>query len=370
MSWSGRDAFALMIVASLGSTAAVAAEGDKPAAAPLVIQEQGSFAVGGTLVTAPGTFDPIRHGSFNPADQSVAGQTLHGDHAYVFYQIPANPRRLPLVMWHGHGQSAKTWETTPDGREGFQNIFLRRRFPVYLVDQPRRGRASRSTAPMNLTAAPDEQLWFGIFRLGVWPNLFPGVQFSRQPEALDQFVRTMVPNTGPFDADVNVAAVSALFDKIGPGILVTHSQSGGLGWRTAIRNRNVRAIVSYEPASGFAFPEGETPASVPYTGGGIARPVSVPLADFMLLTKIPIVLYYGDNIPEKPVLEPGPDQWRAFMGVARLWRDAVNRRGGDVTLVHLPDKGIRGNTHFPMSDLNNLQIADLLSQYLAEKKLD
>ena len=95
----------------------------------------------------------------------------------------------------------------------------------------------------------------------------------------------------------------------------------------------------------------------------------MPLADFMLLTKIPIVVYYGDNIPEEPVKEPGPDQWRVFLGVARLWRDAVNRRGGDVTSSTCP-KGIRGNTHFPMSDLNNVQIADLLSQYLAEKKLD
>jgi hypothetical protein len=96
----------------------------------------------------------------------------------------------------------------------------------------------------------------------------------------------------------------------------------------------------------------------------------VPLADFLRLTKIPIVLYYGDNIPEEPAKEPGPEQWRRFLGVARLWRDAVNKRGGDVTLVHLPEKGIRGNTHFMMSDLNNVQIADLLSQYLAEKKLD
>ena len=204
----------------------------------------------------------------------------------------------------------------------------------------------------------------------MWPNLFPGVQFAQQPEALEQFFRQMVPNTGPFDMEVNSAAVAALFDKIGPGILVTHSQSGGLGWRTAIKNRNVRAIVSYEPGSNFPFPEGEAPPNVTYAGGGTARPVTVPLADFMLLTKIPIVIYYGDNIPEKPVVEPGPDQWRAFMGMARLWRDAVNRRGGDVTLVHLPEKGIRGNTHFPMSDLNNVQIADLLSQYLAEKKLD
>lgn len=56
--------------------------------------------------------------------------------------------------------------------------------------------------------------------------------------------------------------------------------------------------------------------------------------------------------------------------MARLWRDAVNRRGGDVTLVSLPELGVRGNTHFPMSDLNNLQIADLLSQFLAQKGLD
>jgi hypothetical protein len=68
-----------MAVAVLGFTAAAGVADDK--AAPLVIQEQGSFAVGGTVVTAPGTFDPIRHGACSPADQSVAGQTLHGDHA-------------------------------------------------------------------------------------------------------------------------------------------------------------------------------------------------------------------------------------------------------------------------------------------------
>ena len=79
---------------------------------------------------------------------------------------------------------------------------------------------------------------------------------------------------------------------------------------------------------------------------------------------------YGDNIPEEPVNEPGPDLWRKFIGTARQWRGEVNRRGGDVTLVHLPDVGIRGNTHFMMSDLNNVRIADLLSQFLAAKKLD
>ena len=76
------------------------------------------------------------------------------------------------------------------------------------------------------------------------------------------------------------------------------------------------------------------------------------------------------NIAEKPSVNPGEDQWRVFLDMAKLWRDAVNRRCGDVTLVSLPELGVRGNTHFPMSDLNNLQIADLLSQFLAQKGLD
>jgi hypothetical protein len=304
---------------------------------PLIIEEQGSFAVGGTVISNPGTFD-----SYDP---TPAGQTFHGDHAYVFYQIPVNVRKFPLVLWHGFGQFSKTWETTPDGREGFQNIFLRRGFGVYVIDQPRRGNAGRSTLPMTITPTPDEQTWFNIFRVGIWPNYFPGAQFSRDPEALNQYFRQMTPNTGPFDVEVISDAVSALFNRIGPGILVTHSQGGGPGWVTAIKNRNVRAVISYEPGSGFVFPNGEVPPPMSSSGGTLEA-VGVPLSDFMLLTRIPIIIFYGDNIPE------------------------VNRRGGDATVVHLPQIGIRGNTHFPFSDLNNLEIARLLSEFLEKKGLD
>jgi hypothetical protein len=364
---TSRLAMAALLALATGC-AAPTGQPVRSTAAALAIQEQGSFAVGGTVVTAPGTFDPIAQGAYNPAGADPHGQTLHGDHACVFYQVPANPRRLPLVLWHGHGQSAKTWETTPDGREGFQTIFLRRRYPVYLLDQPRRGRAARSTEPATITATPDDQTWFGIFRLGVWPDLYAGVQFSRDAGALDQFFRQMAPNTGPYDAEVNTNAVSALFGKIGHGVLITHSQSGALGWRTAIKNRNIKAIATYEPGGDYVFPVGEAPqltfAGRPFT------PPTVPLSDFMQLTKIPIVIYYGDNIPEQPSTNPGQEQWRVFRATARLWRDAVNKHGGDVTLVELPAIGIRGNTHFPMSDLNNVQIADLLSKFLADKGLD
>jgi pimeloyl-ACP methyl ester carboxylesterase len=354
-----RTASLLISAAIIVAASAMAAENGKPG--PLIIQEQGSFAVGGTVISNPGTFDPYK--------LTPDGQTLHGDHAYVFYQIPVNARKLPLVFWHGNGQFSKTWETTPDGREGFQNIFLRRRFAIYVIDQPRRGNAGRSTIPTSITATPDEQMWFNRFRIGTWPNYFPGVQFSRNPEALNQFFRSMTPNTGPFDMKVISDAVSELFNKIGPAILVTHSQGGGPGWLTAIKNRNVRAIVAYEPRSNFIFPEGEVPPPMPSSAGTLEG-VGVPLSEFTQLTKIPIGIYFGDNIPEQPTASPGEDNWRVGLAMARLWRDAVNRHGGDVTLVHLPEIGIRGNTHFAFSDLNNLEIADLLSKFLEKKGLD
>lgn len=352
-------ALTLISTIILASSSAFAGGSGKPA--PLIIKEQGSFAVGGTVVTNPGTFDPVK--------MPPEGQTFRGDHAYVFYQVPVNARKLPLVLWHGFGQFSKTWETTPDGREGYQNIFLRRGFGVYVIDQPRRGNAGRSTQPATLTPVADEQKWFTIFRVGIWPNFFPGVQFSRDPEALNQYFRQMTSNTGPFDIEVVSDAVAALFKKIGPGILVTHSQGGGPGWITAIKSQNVHAIVAYEPGSNFVFPKGEVPPPM-HSSAGPLDAVGVPLSDFMKLTKIPIVIYYGDNIPKQPSANPGQDGWRVRLAMARLWADAVNRRGGNVTVVHLPEIGIRGNTHFPFSDLNNRKIADLLSKYLEEKGLN
>jgi hypothetical protein len=327
----------------------------------MVIREQGSFAVGGTVIT--------NSGKFNPYIRTPEGQTFHGDHAYIFYQIPVKNRKYPLVFWHGNGQFSRTWETTPDGREGFQNIFLRRGFGVYLIDQPRRGDAGRSTVAATITPTPDEQEWFGTFRIGIWPDYFPGVQFAKDPETLNQYFRQMTPNTGPFDMEVISNAVSELFNKIGPGILVTHSQSGGPGWLTAVKNQQVKAVVAYEPGSNFIFPEGEVPPPIQSSAGPLTA-IGVPMPEFMKLTKIPIILYYGDNIPNLPVENPGQDGWRARLEMAGLWRDAVNRYGGDVTLLHLPETGIFGNTHFPFSDLNNAEIADLLSKFLHDKGLD
>jgi pimeloyl-ACP methyl ester carboxylesterase len=356
-----RRAITIPAIAMMGALSASSGQSAPAAPDPIVIREQGSFTVGGTVQTTPGTY-------VNNAP-TAAGQSFHGDHLYAFYQVPEQPRPLPIVMLHGAYVSGRSWETTSDGREGFQTIFLRRRFPVYIVDQPRRGRAGNSSVATTIEPTPNDQLFFDQFRIGQWPKFFEGVQFDRSPETLNQFFRSLTPNTGPYDAKVIASAITALLAKTSPAILFTHSQGGEPGWLTAIESPNVKAVVAFEPGSGFVFPKGEAPPDMP-SAAGTLKAQEIPVDDFAKLTRIPIIVYYGDNIPTEPTAERGKDNWRVRLAMAKLWVAAVNRHGGDARLVHLPDIGIHGNTHFLMSDLNNLQIADQVSQFLAEKKLD
>ena len=157
----------------------------------LKIAEQGSFAIGGKVLT------------------DSLGHTYHGDHAYVFFQKPVAARKYPLVFAHGVGQFSKTWETTPDGREGFQTLMLRHGFGSYVVDLPGRGRAGRTTAETTLAPKADEQFWFDIFRIGHWPAFNPGVQFPTDTASLDQFFRQMTPDIGSHDTQTDLAALIA-----------------------------------------------------------------------------------------------------------------------------------------------------------------
>ncbi|MGM9745936.1 MAG: alpha/beta fold hydrolase [Paludibacteraceae bacterium] len=318
----------------------------------LKIAEQGSFAVGGTVL------------------KDSAEHTFHGDHAYVFYQKPVDARKYPLVFAHGVGQFSKTWKTTPDGRDGFQNIFLRRGFSTYLVDQPRRGNAGRSTESVTITPTFDEETWFNRFRVGVWPDYFDGVQFSRDKEALNQYFRQMTPNVGSVDFEVYSDAYAALFNKTGPAIFITHSQGGPVGWRTLLKTDNIKAIVSYEPGGGIPFPKGQVPEEGKMlTLSKKTEGIEVTMSDFLKYTTIPIIVYYGDNLPETDE-RPELYEWTRRLHLMRKWAALLNEHGGDATVIHLPEIGLYGNTHFPFSDLNNVEVADHLSKWLHEKGLD
>ena len=103
--------------------------------------------------------------------------------------------------------------------------------------------------------------------------------------------------------------------------------------------------------------------------GGVAG-TSVPMEQFNRLTEIPVILYFGDYIPETPSKKLGDENWRVRLQMARKFVEAINRHGGNATLVELPKIGIYGNTHFLMQDLNNAELADLLDEWLLKSKLN
>ena len=331
---------------------------------PVTIVEQGSFFAGGKIITSAGTYNGVN----NPKDFS--GNTLHGDNAYVFYQVPANAKKHALIFLHGYGQSGKSWETTPDGRDGFQNIFLERGYKVFIVDEPRRGRASRSTVNATVPAKPDDQLWYNNFRIGQWPNMYDNVAFPRDEESLRQFFMQMTPDVGGFDAALVAESMVAVCERVGNNVLITHSAGGGPGWTAAINCDKVKAVIALEPGT-FPFPTGELPAVEETTSPFPAVGMEVSREDFMRLTKIPIVVYFGDNIPsgDVPVANWGFDNWRTRLNLAHKWAAVMNSHGGDVEIVCLPDVGVKGNTHFMQSDLNNVEVADVIERWLKSKGL-
>jgi pimeloyl-ACP methyl ester carboxylesterase len=345
-----------------------------PSSGPIIIQSQGSFAVGGRQVTAAGTFDP--NGLPYP---SGAGQTFWTDQMYVQYQIPINARKIPLVLVHGGGGTGRVWESTPDGREGFQTIFLRRGFPVYIVDSPRGGRSGfpSFTGPMGQldhqqrivsgdTFTPGREHAWNRWRLGPkYPEVFPVQAFPM--DAVDEFLKHVRPLVSD-DPEVISAGLVTLLDKIGPAVLVTHSAAGVYGWLAGARSPHVKGIVSYEP--GFVFPQGEVPPPVPLHQG--TQPAGEPVSpqEFARLAKVPIQVVYGDNIPTEPFPDLLIDGRRAQVTAAAMFVDCLNRHGGIASLLMLPEVGLHGNSHFMFSDLNNVQVADLLSAFLTSQSLD
>ncbi|MGX7197588.1 alpha/beta hydrolase [Enterococcus olivae] len=325
---------------------------------PLMIKEQGSFTAGGKTITAPGKFD------FNDT-HGTDGQTRHGDHAYVEYQAPMNPSKLPLIFLHGAGQSAAGWQTTPDGREGFNNIFLRKNYSVYLVDQPRRGRAAQNIVKAEIDLVTDDQLWFSNFRIGHWPNVDEDMAFPKGNQNVKNFLRMMTPDVGPYDQDVIAKAFVQVFEKVGKAVLISHSQGAGPGWQVAVESPNVQGVVCLEPGSGFEFPKGELPEPIEsLSPWGALSAGEISDEKFKRLTEIPIIIIYGDKVPREPGEEWPVDAWRARAEMADKWVGCINKHGGQAEILRLPDIGIKGNTHFLFQDINNQEVANVIDDWL------
>ena len=322
------------------------------------IAKQGVFSAGGAVT------EPLE-GEYNPAlgwtDPTRAGNTAHVDHANVFYQIPANDNGHPMVYLHGHGQSRVCWQSAPDGRKGWSDIFLKMGHAAFLVDQPRRG-AAGSAVQMSTDAMdvfensyqykPGDQGMYTHFRIGLLPpERYEGSQFPEGEETLEQFFRQMTPNTGEFDRTACSNALGAVLEKVremtgNKSICITHSQGGNVGWSSPLDN--IAAFVAIEP--------------------GGAPPIGSPLYNALAEAKIPIAMYFGDNI------ENGPDVastriWKTVLDSARAFAEQYNADGGDCAIFNLPDMGITGNSHFMFQELNNVEIANHIEAWLAERGL-
>lgn len=338
--------------------------------APIMLRTMGSLFFGGTVT------------------ETADGETIHGDHGYAQYFIPWESRDFPLILWHGIGQSGKSFETTMDGREGYMSMLPRRNWSVYIIDQPRRGRAGLTAARADTNSLvpsvmPESGAW-AAFRNGTWnkdgnPTLFERLQMPQSPQAYDQFFRQQTPNTGEeprtkTHRDFMGQTMGRLLERIGPAILVTHSNSGQYGWAAGMLvPDSLKAIVAYEPAS-CVFPESDVPKDTDLSPiaslNKILEPQVAPDDEFKNLTRMPILIVFGDNIPEAPHEHFNYEAWRLSLHRAKQFVETVNRLGGDAKLQILPEIGIYGNTHAPFADLNNQEIADLLEQFLKEKGLD
>ncbi len=358
----------LLLCIILQANFVCAANSDLAKNKPIILQTMGSFFFGGNV------------------DKAKNGDTFHGDHGYAQYYIPKDSRNYPIIMWHGLGQSGRSFESTPDGREGYLGIFTRNDWPLYIIDQPRRGRAGYTRLQENdreavPTTAREGGVW-NAFRIGEWEvgqkaTVYPGVRFPITAAAVDQFFRQQTPNTGSEPRtnehrEFMAKNLASLLERTGPAILLTHSNSGQYGWFSAMRNpETVKAVVAYEPGQ-FVFPENIALEKIPFKNelaGNRLQPILVSEKDFRQLLKMPIIVIYGDNIAKEPSEIFNVDVWRISKGRARQFVDLINKYGGDASLVNLPEIGISGNTHAPFADLNNEQIAEHLQKWLAEKNL-
>ena len=321
----------------------------------LIIAKQGMFSAGGTVLKTEGVFN-----SEDQFEETGAGQTSHVDHANVFYQIPSDENGLPIVFLHGYGQSRMGWMTTPDGREGWSNLFLRKGHSVYLIDQPRRGEAGQTSVSGIISEKTLDQRWYVNFRMGRWENdkavLNKNSQFPDDEYSIDQFFRQMTPDTGmksdrglDFDKEVVAKALAATVDEVykrtgKKSILISHSQGGSPGWLAPVYTKNIKAIVAIEP-------------------GGPAAENSIEYKE-LLAQKIPIAFYFGDYIENGDPKILSTPIWQERLEKCKKFVKNYNDEGGNSVLVELPKEGIFGNDHFIFQNLNNDIVADHVENWI------
>ena len=345
----------LTLAGVLGMTAGVMAQALKDVQTPdtpLVLKAQGSFFVGGEKVEQ--TQGEL--GNLGPGGLITVNQM------YVRYMVPqGGDGNLPVVMVHGATLTGKSWETTPDGRMGWDEYFVRKGHPVYVPDQVGRGRSGFNQAVFNSVragAAPpgNQPVWLRFSDEGVWPNFRfgskPGLPYSDSQfpvTAVAELSKQGVPDVsfgGVPTPNPTLKALSDLAGQLSGAVLMGHSQSGSFPLEAALINpAATRGLVLVEP--------GSCPAR--YTTEQIAT-----------LAKVPIVVVFGDHRDTPTGISTLPS-WQTRFEACQELISRIRSAGGQAQMLNPPDRGVRGNSHMIMQDKNNLQIADVILQWIDER---
>ncbi len=319
----------------------------------LAVREIGSFHVGGGLVTLAGL--PMRArvsstgGPLEPIDPN--GEIVAGQLYCQFVRL-AEPRGAwPLLFWHGGGMTGVTWETTPDGRPGWQMHFLRAGFDTYVSDAMERGRASFAPWPEVYAEAPyfrtAREAWEIVFRFGPdgsWSpdparrRTHPGLRF---PVArFETFMNQFAPRWATNDA-MTQRAYDALVERMGDCILLAHSQGCAFALQAALRAApRVKAVILLD-ASGAPDPA---------------------LHDAAGLRDVPHLFLYGDFLDRHPF-------WVRSLPAVRRWHEALRAAGAACDWIELPARGIAGNSHAMMCDDNSEEVAGIVLGWMRSRGL-
>ena len=371
-----------MIPASILSAAPAGAQESEP----LTLAQASYFFVGGRIDTA------------------AEGSPMLG-HMYVESMIPARRSEpYPIVMVHGGGQTGTNFTGTPDTREGWAQYFARRGYAVYVVDQVARGRSaywSQLYGPVTASRFGFlDQRFVAPERYQQWPQAhlhtqWPGSGRPGDP-AFDQFYASQFPSLASFprQQELNRDALVALLDRIGPAILLTHSQSGAFNWPVADARPNlIKALVAVEP-SGPPVHDIENTGAPDWFKDAERTKISgladVPLAYDPPLTGDAKLEFVRQDQPD------GPDLvrcWRqkdparrlpslAHMPVVIISGEAsyhaaydhctaayLKQAGVANAHIRLADLGVHGNGHMMMIEKNSDAIAGVIAQWLARQHL-
>lgn len=311
---------------------------------PLVLADEGSFYVRGH--NEHSDYADLR-------GPKPVGGTIRTGQMYVQFRIPAKSSGLPVIMVHGANHSGVTYETTPDGREGWATYFVRNGFPVYVVDQAGRGRSGYNPTAINhakakgdvsamptIPIATRQAAWVS-YRLGPkYPEFWSDSRFPQA--ALDDYFSQAAPMgdgtlPGPFGGQT-IAGIVALLEKIGPAIVLVHSQSGSYGLNVArARPDLVRALVSVE---GDCVPMSDDDVSKTFR-------------------RVPLLSVFADHTFGNKGRNGDERRNGCSSSVAK-----IAGSGGPAKFMLLPELGIKGNSHMMMLENNNLQIADLIMDWI------